>query len=74
MDYFVRVWYKLKKENYEWLKEFNFYCLILFVFDVYDLLNELGEKLCLVLEKFKEVFSIELGDNWKLNVKILVVY
>lgn len=73
-DYLVRAWYKLKKENHERLKELNFYRLTLFAPDVYDLLNESGEKLRLVSEKSKEAFSIELGDNRKPNAKILAVY
>jgi hypothetical protein len=73
-DYLVRAWYKLKKESHERLKELNFHRLTLFAPDVYDLLNESGEKLRLVSEKSKEAFSIELGDSRKPNAKILAVY
>jgi hypothetical protein len=73
-EYLVSAWDELQQESHKRLKELNFYRLTLFAPDVYDLLNDSGEKLRLVSEKTKEAFSIELGDNRKKDAKTLVVY
>ncbi len=73
-EYLVGAWDELQQESHKRLKELNFYRLTLFAPDVYNLLNDSGEKLRLVSEKTKEAFSIELGDNRKKDAKTLVVY
>ena len=73
-DYLVNAWGDLQKESHERLKELNFYRLIFLAPDIHDLLNDSGEKLRLVSEKSKEVFSIELGDNRNKSAKTLAVY
>ncbi len=73
-DYLVNAWEELQKESHDRLKELNFHRLTLFAPDIYDLLTDSGEKLRLVSEKSKEVFSIELGDNRNKNAKTLAVY
>lgn len=73
-DYLVNAWGDLLKASHPRLKELNFYRLTSFVPDLFDLLNDSGEKLRLVSEKTSEVFSMELGDNRKKDAKVVAIY
>ena len=70
----MNAWGDLLKASHPRLKELNFYRLTSLVPDIFDLLNESGEKLRLVSEKTSEVFSIELGDNRKKDAKVVAIY